>query len=147
MCLIDWPQQGISKHMLKIRTKHKLKSPTELLLNGLIGVRSLESSVQHDPEPRLFLQNWTKQELPRDAFIVISLQVILSLLIHVLSCLTFPPPETSMCGWGGQACTRGSTSTSQQITNTGQQALQSTQSTVRSTHGMTCGHVGVRVQV
>lgn len=43
--------------MLKMRTKDKLKSPTELLLSGLIGVRSSESSVQHEPEPRLFLQN------------------------------------------------------------------------------------------
>lgn len=83
----------------------------------------------------------------QDAFIVISPQVIQSLLTRVLSRLTFPPPQTSTCGWGGQACTRGSISTSQQITNTGQQALLSTQSTVRSTHGTTCGHVGVGVQV
>lgn len=43
--------------MLKMRTKHKLKSPIELLLSGLIGMKSLESSVHHEPEPRLFLQN------------------------------------------------------------------------------------------
>lgn len=64
MCLIQWPQQGISKHMLKMKRKHLLKSPTELPLSAVIGVRSSESSVQHEFEPLLFLQNWTQQELP-----------------------------------------------------------------------------------
>jgi len=41
-----------------------LKSPTELTLRAVIGVTSFESSVQHELEPLLYLQDWTQQELP-----------------------------------------------------------------------------------
>lgn len=138
MCLTHRSQQGISKHMLQMKSKHVLKlNRPQVLLLGCKPSSPLYMSLN--------LCSSCKTE-HNTAFTVIPLHLVPSLLTSILAHLSFLPPQASP-PWLRRA---GSYQRQYQQCVTGGKhspSSLSTQSTAKSTRWTTCGHVCVGVQV